>query len=221
MPKDELPIPDTRSEAFLDNIATGSGDIDKIPIRSDMDKFLYYIAKNGASGGGSAPSEISWGSIKGTLSNQTDLKSAIDLASVTTWGDIEGTIDAQTDLQNEIDTASTTSIWGGISGTLASQTDLKSELDAKATVRTFNVTLVASGWSENAPFTQTISVNGMLETDSPITDIVLNDTTATAIAENKAFGYVSKITTANDSITVVCLEKQPEVDITIQLKVVR
>jgi hypothetical protein len=54
----------------------------------------------GGGGGGSAI----WGGIAGTLSNQTDLQSALDakLSSVT-WGSITGTLANQTDLQTELD----------------------------------------------------------------------------------------------------------------------
>ena len=52
MPKDELPIPDTRSERLLNSIATGEDVADEVEIISDMDKYLYYIAKNGSGGGG-------------------------------------------------------------------------------------------------------------------------------------------------------------------------
>lgn len=44
------------------------------------------------------------------------------------WGGITGTLSDQTDLQSALDTAATTAVWGGITGTLADQTDLSMEL---------------------------------------------------------------------------------------------
>lgn len=46
---------------------------------------------------------ISWGSITGTLSDQTDLQSALDAASAgAVWGSITGTLSDQIDLQNAL-----------------------------------------------------------------------------------------------------------------------
>ncbi len=54
----------------------------------------------GGGGGGTA-----WGTITGTLSNQTDLQTALDNATITTWGDVIGTLTDQTDLTTYIDNA--------------------------------------------------------------------------------------------------------------------
>ena len=139
MPEDGLPIPDTRSEALLNNIATGEGDIDKFQIVSDMDKYLYYIAKNGAGG------------------NTTN----------------------------------------------------------------YTATLSVSDWTSSAPYTQTVSVDGILLSDTPISDVTLSTDTNTAIAQIEAWSCISNIVTSNGSITAVCFEEKPTIDIPIKLKVVR
>ena len=98
-------------------------------------------AEAGAGGG-------TWGSITGTLSNQTDLQSAIDAkaasshthtgAQVTISGGTEGnavSIDASGNL---VDSGTTPGgeggggTWGTITGTLSNQTDLQAAIDAKA-----------------------------------------------------------------------------------------
>jgi len=76
----------------------------------------------GGGGGGSAI----WGGIAGTLSNQTDLQSALDakLSSVT-WGSITGTLANQTDLQTVLDAKAPSSgiSPSAISGTAVITTD--------------------------------------------------------------------------------------------------
>lgn len=167
MPEDGLPIPDTRSEALLNNIATGEGDIDKFQVVSDMDKYLYYIAKNGGCG---KPTEINWGDIKGNIVNQTDLGN---------------------------------------------------ELDSKASTTNYTATLSVSDWTSSAPYTQTVSVDGILLSDTPISDVTLSTDTNTAIAQMEAWSCISNIVTSNGSITAVCFEEKPTIDIPIKLKVVR
>lgn len=91
----------------------------------------------------------------------------------------------------------------------------------KTVVALYNITLPSSGWTSSAPYTQTVSVQGILATDVPVVDVVLSSTSSTAISQLEAWGYVSKIETADGSITATCFEELPAIDIPIQLKVVR
>ena len=91
----------------------------------------------------------------------------------------------------------------------------------KTVVALYNTTLSSSGWSSSVPYTQTVSIQGILATDVPVVDVVLSSTTSTAKSQLEAWGYVSKIETAAGSITATCLEEKPTIDIPIQLKVVR
>ena len=88
-----------------------------------------------------------------------------------------------------------------------------------ATTQIFTVALIAAGWSDTAPYTQTVAVSGILATDSPIVDIVLSEGNETA--ELEAWGYIGRIGTAADSITATCFENKPSIDLNIQIKVVR
>jgi|GEM_PF-1836750 len=95
-------------------------------------------------------------------------------------------------------------------------------LSTKATTTLYTATLLSSGWSGSAaPYTQTVSITGILATDTPIVDVVLDQSTSTAISQIEAWMSVSKIETADGSITATCFEGLPEIDIPIQLKVVR
>lgn len=94
-------------------------------------------------------------------------------------------------------------------------------LENYCTTSEYTTTLPVASWSSEAPFTQTVSVQGILATDTPIVDIVLDSDTSTAISQISSWAFVSKIETSTNSITATCLESKPEVDLPIQLKVVR
>ena len=86
----------------------------------------------------------------------------------------------------------------------------------------FSAALSATAWSgSTAPYTQTVTVTGLLSTDRPIVDVALTGTAETDTAILEAWGLVSRITTAENSITAVCYEDKPEVDIPIQMEVIR
>lgn len=83
-------------------------------------------------------------------------------------------------------------------------------------------TLLASGWSAEAPYTQTVAADGVLGSDAAFVDV---DLTAALTADemsalNDAWGGVLKATAGTGSVTVV-FSDVPEVDIPIKIKVVR
>lgn len=110
---------------------------------------------------------------------------------------------------------------GTSTSSVMSQDAVTTQLNNKATTALYTATLPVSGWSSSAPYTQTVSVSGILSTDTPVADVVLNVVTSTAMTQISAWMCVSKIETANGSIIATCLENKPEIDIPIQLKVVR
>jgi len=76
-------------------------------------------------------------------------------------------------------------------------------------------------WSGSAaPYSQTITVNGITSTDTPIVDVVMSGTYTTDQSRLEQWGYVYRITTADNSITVYATDK-PTVELPIQIKVVR
>ena len=98
---------------------------------------------------------------------------------------------------------------------------LKATVATKATVKHFTGTLLADGWAgTSAPFSQAITVSGILETDKPKVDVVVSETYATAETEVEAWGYVYRIVTSQNGVTAYATEK-PEVSLNIQLEVVR
>ena len=110
---------------------------------------------------------------------------------------------------------------GTSTSSVMSQDAVTTQLNNKATTNLYTATLLSSGWSSSAPYTQTVSVSGILSTDTPIADVVLDVVTSTAMSQISAWMCISKIETADGSITATCLENKPEIDIPIQLKVVR
>jgi hypothetical protein len=83
---------------------------------------------------------------------------------------------------------------------------------------TAQVTLPASGWSSEAPFTQTVAVEGILATDRPHYGVVYTENWE---AEKEAFALVDDLDTADGSVTFTCFEEKPEVNIPIQMEVNR
>ena len=110
---------------------------------------------------------------------------------------------------------------GSSTTSVMSQNAVTTQLNSKATTALYTGTLTSSGWTSSAPYTQTLSISGILSTDVPVVDVVLSSTTSTAISQTEAWSCVSKIETAAGSITATCLEEKPTNDIPIQLKVVR
>ena len=85
----------------------------------------------------------------------------------------------------------------------------------------YSALLAAGSWSTAAPYSQTVTVEGLLATDTPIADLVLSDTLATAKAQLEAYAYVSRIDTAENALTVLCYDDKPTVALELALKVVR
>ena len=92
---------------------------------------------------------------------------------------------------------------------------------SKSLHKFFDVDLPAVGWNDAAPYTQTIAVEGILETDRPHWGIVYSEDADTALAEKEAFALVDVLDTADGSVKFTCFEEKPEVDLTIQMEVNR
>ena len=106
-------------------------------------------------------------------------------------------------------------------GWVEAVSNLEATVAAKATVKYFTGTLLADGWTgTSAPFSQEITVNGILDTDKPKVDVVVSDTYATAETEIEAWGYVYRVVTSQNGVTVYATEK-PEVSLNIQIEVIR
>ena len=82
------------------------------------------------------------------------------------------------------------------------------------------VTLLASGWSAVAPYTQTVTVKGLTAVDNPLLVKVIagGATPGQGKAYNKAFGMIDDGDTADGQATFKCYSKKPTIDIIVGLK---
>lgn len=89
-----------------------------------------------------------------------------------------------------------------------------------AVSQVFTATIGTTWTGSEAPFTQTVSVSGLLASDRPVVDIIPSETFATAENELDAWAAIYRITTADGSITAYATEKT-ETAINIQMVVIR
>ena len=80
-------------------------------------------------------------------------------------------------------------------------------------------TLLADGWSDTAPYTQTVAVTSMSADNVAIVDISLSDDNSLWEAEETAYSNLTKVETADGSITAICLKSKPASDFTIKMKI--
>lgn len=99
--------------------------------------------------------------------------------------------------------------------------EAKTAVASKATTTVYTATIGTSWSGSAAPYTQTVSVPGILSTDTPIVDINFSSIAySNKEAVVTAWSSIYRITTSNNSITVYADEKT-ETAVPIQLKVVR
>lgn len=85
----------------------------------------------------------------------------------------------------------------------------------------FNTTVKTEWSGETAPYTQTISIPGILDTDEPVVDINVSEASlAESSNYQKVLNNIYKITTGNDKIIVYIAEKST-IEIPLKLLVVR
>lgn len=89
-------------------------------------------------------------------------------------------------------------------------------------VKLFMVILNAENWEgEEAPYKQTISVEGILGTDRPHYGLIYSEETETVLAEKEAWVLVDDLDTADGSVTFTCFEDKPEINLSVQMEVHR
>ena len=81
-------------------------------------------------------------------------------------------------------------------------------------------TIVAADWASSDPYTNSVSVNGLLATDTPIMDLIASSTYATAQAETADYAYIYKATCADNTLMLYA-SQAPTVDLNVQLLCLR
>lgn len=90
-----------------------------------------------------------------------------------------------------------------------------------ATSARYTATLSAGSWSGSAaPYSQTVTVSGLLSTDAPMVDILQTGTESTDSARREAWGLITRAVANANSLTVYASEK-PSVNLPVQMLCVR
>lgn len=99
---------------------------------------------------------------------------------------------------------------------------MDSILSNRVSMDTYYATIGTTFEGTEAPYTQTINVDGITANDDPFVGLIV-DTNDPANGKNqeKSFGYISRITTGSNYIKVYCNNKKPEVKLNIKLVVFR
>lgn len=95
--------------------------------------------------------------------------------------------------------------------------------NAAATTATYTAS-VSTSWTEDATnggYYQTVSVEGILATDNPVSDVVLGSDIDANALYLEAWGLVTRITTDAGSVTLWANEEAPTTAFTVQFMVVR
>jgi hypothetical protein len=137
-----------------------------------------------------------WGQISGTLSDQTDLGTALGLKVPTSRSlTINGTA---YDLSADRSWTISAGVWGSITGTLSSQTDLNTALSGKVATTT---TVNGSPLSSNVTITNITGNAGTVTTNANLTGDVTSTGNATTIATVNSnvgtFGSATQSLTTN------------------------
>lgn len=82
-----------------------------------------------------------------------------------------------------------------------------------------SATLTTSGWSSSAPYTQTVSVSGVVAQKAPSVTPVFSGVVEDDLALKEALGAVSYANPGSGNITFTCLEDKPTIDIPVQVEV--
>jgi len=100
-------------------------------------------------------------------------------------------------------------------------TDIMNEVGSGGSGTISTCTALAANWTGNsAPYSQTITVQGLKADSNPILDIVISDTVSTGIEEQEQWNYVTKAITGANSLTLYCYEEKPTIDLNILIKLV-
>ena len=107
---------------------------------------------------------------------------------------------------------------GGTGATSASAA--RSNLGAASRV-SYTGTITTTWTGSSAPYTQAVTVSGILATDCPHITPVYSSTLSTALAQKEAWSMVSKAETSANTVTFTCFEEKPTTAIPIQIEVIR
>lgn len=95
------------------------------------------------------------------------------------------------------------------------------KIATNAVSRVYNGILLVSAWDgSEAPYHQSVTIDGITATDEPIIDLVPSDTYDTAMQEDNQWGNIYKAVTREDGITFYAKEK-PTVALSFKARCIR
>lgn len=105
---------------------------------------------------------------------------------------------------------------------MAQFNNIKEELVKRTETVVFNAMIVASNWSTgDAPYTNTVHITGIKNTDSPHATPIYSDDNTTAILQEESWNMISDGVAKDDAIEFVCFEDKPTIDIPVQIECFR
>jgi hypothetical protein len=88
--------------------------------------------------------------------------------------------------------------------------------------RLLYATIRADKWNgSTAPYTQVVALNWIIPSDTPHIAPIYSGNIETKLAQMEAMGCISEGETGEGIITFTCIEDKPEVDIDVQIEVLR
>ena len=105
---------------------------------------------------------------------------------------------------------------------LAQFSDIKDDLAKRTETVVFNATIFASEWTTDyAPYSNTVSISGVLGTDSPHVTPIYSDDLNLAVAQADSWSMVNEGDAVDNAIEFTCFKYRPTVDIPIQVECFR
>ena len=143
-------------------------------------------------------------------------KAKLDKSSVIIVSDTEPT--EECDLW--IDTSS--GAIGGSGALLTKEAVIAALGYSPARCYSYTGTLLASGWSSTAPYTQTITIQGIVATDEPFFDLNMTNATVDNAGDlAKNWVLVKKLEAGANSIIATCYDSAPTIDLPMNIKVIK
>lgn len=87
--------------------------------------------------------------------------------------------------------------------------------------RVSKLATLSTNWTGTGPYTQSLSLTGILNTDSPHVGPVLDENKETALKQLESWNKVSFARAGDGEIVFTCLEEKPDTAVPIQIEVVR
>lgn len=202
-------IVDEKARTDLSNLATvaTSGSYNDLTNKPNIPNGV--TVDTSIKSGGTNP--VTGGTIYTALNNKVDKSS---LATVATSGNYNDLSDKPTVDEDITPTSNNPVTSSAIYNALNQKSDK---------MQVYTATFPVAGWvGDTAPYTQTVTVEGLSASHNPMADISLSDddTSDTANAKISAFNLIDRLVTGDNTLVAYCYSDAPEVEITVRLAVI-